>query len=112
MILEIAFPGIRLELLDTQRKPVRCGIDIQNHRLHDLPFFQHLGRMLDALGPGQVGNVNQAVDALFNFDECAEIGHIADPAFHHRADAVAAVDGGPGFGSSCFKPSEMRRSLG
>ena len=40
--------------------------------------------------------MHQAVDAFFDFDEGAEIGHVADAALHHRAHAVAAVDGGPG----------------
>ena len=38
--------------------------------------------MLDALGPGQIADVNQAVDAVFDFDEGAEVGHVANAAFH------------------------------
>jgi hypothetical protein len=75
----------------------RCvGVDLQHHRLHELPLLQHLGGMLDALGPTHVGNVDQAVDAFLDLDEGAEIGELANAAFHHRADAVALLDRGPG----------------
>src|ERR1043166_1336218 len=40
--------------------------------------------------------MDKAVDALFDLDKSAEIGHVADSALHHRADAVTRLDGGPG----------------
>src|ERR1051326_8030044 len=83
---------------------MRCRIDIENHGLHDLSLFQHLGRMFHAFGPRQVGNVNQPVDTLFDFDKCAEIRHITDTALHYRADAVALINGGPGIGFELFQP--------
>src|SRR5262245_32802387 len=70
-------------------------IDIENHRLDDLAFFQNLGGVFYALGPGQVRNMHQTVDTFFDFDEGPEIGHIADAALHYRTDAVAAIDGSP-----------------
>src|SRR4030095_8452997 len=69
--------------------------DVEDHGLHDLSLLQDLRRVLDALGPRKIGNVHQAVDAFLDFDECPEIGHVPDPALHHRSHAVAAVDGGP-----------------
>src|SRR5215472_12413755 len=51
--------------------------------------------MFHALGPGQIGHVHEAVNAFFDFDEGAEVGHVAHPPFYNRTHAVAAVDGGP-----------------
>ena len=52
--------------------------------------------MLDPLGPGQVGNVHQPVDAFFDLNEGAELGHVPDAALDHRTDAVALFNRGPG----------------
>ena len=56
-------PGIVAELLETQRYPVLFPIELEHLDLDFLPDFQHLGRMLDTT-PGDVGNVQQAVQAL------------------------------------------------
>src|SRR5579871_862291 len=96
VILKIGFPGVRLELLDPQGKTMGGGIDIQDDGLYNLAFFEHLGGVLDALRPGEIGDVDQAVDALLDFDKCAEVRHVADAAFHYGPDAVAIVNGGPG----------------
>ncbi len=34
--------------------------------------------MLYALCPAQIADVDQAVNAFFNFDECAEVGQVTD----------------------------------
>ena len=112
VILEVALPGVGLQLLDAQREAVRRGIDIQNHRLHDHALLQNFAGMLDALGPGEIADVHQAVDALFDLDEGAEIGHVADAAFHHAAHAVAAVDGGPGVGLELLQAERNAAVLG
>lgn len=44
--------------------------------------------MLDALGPTEVRNMNQAINAFFDLDESAEVRELADAAFHHRANTV------------------------
>src|ERR1035437_7597377 len=59
--------------------------------------------MLDALRPGEIAHVHQAVDTLLDFDEGAEIGHIAHAALYHAAHAVAFVDGSPGVGFELFE---------
>src|ERR1700679_1009300 len=52
--------------------------------------------MLHVLGPGQIGHMDQAVDAVLDFKERAEIGEFADAAFDHGTDGVAFANGGPG----------------
>src|SRR6266576_7252913 len=51
--------------------------------------------MLHALGPTQVADVDQAVDTVFDFDECAEIRKVAYPAFHLRTDREFFVQAVP-----------------
>ena len=38
--------------------------------------------MLYALGPAQIADVHQTIDAILNLDKCAEVGHVADAAFN------------------------------
>ena len=54
--------------------------------------------MLHALGPAQVADVHQAVDAIFDFDEGSEVGEVADTAFHGHADREFLVQRVPGIG--------------
>ena len=44
--------------------------------------------MLDALGPAQIADVNQPVNAVFNFDESAKVSQVANAAFNRRADRI------------------------
>src|SRR5271165_1739647 len=98
MRAEEALPGVRLKLLDAKREAAVGRVDIEDHGLGELALLQNLGRMLDALGPGQIGNVHQTVDALFDFNEGAEIGELAHASFHYRADVVTRGHSGPGIG--------------
>src|SRR5262245_26645531 len=60
--------------------------------------------MFDAFGPRNVGDVNQAVDALFDLDEGAEIGQIADASLDTRTDAVSLRESFPGVWLDLFDP--------
>ena len=48
--------------------------------------------MIDLARPGNVGDVDHAVDAFFEFDEGAVGGEVADLAFDLVADQVADFD--------------------
>src|SRR6185437_15072593 len=54
-------------------------------------LLEHLGGVLDALGPAEVGDVHQAVDAIFNLDEGTEVRKVAHAAFHDRAGGVLVL---------------------
>src|SRR5262249_54996984 len=41
-----------------------------------------------AFGPADVADVDQAVEAVFDFDEGAEFGDVSNPAGYHGADRV------------------------
>ena len=51
--------------------------------------LDHLRRMLHPLGPGHLGDVDQAFDALLQLDERAVVGDGEDAAANLRADRVA-----------------------
>src|ERR1019366_6309283 len=84
-LLEERVPDIRLELLHAQREPTLIGFDGKHDGLHLVALLQHFGRVLHALGPAQVADVDQPVDAVFDFDERTEVGQVADFAFYDRA---------------------------
>src|SRR5258706_844367 len=52
--------------------------------------------MLHEMGPAQVADVDQAVDAFFDFDEDAEVGHVADAAFDGGSHRVLVMQRVPG----------------
>ena len=68
--------------------------------------------MLDALGPAQVADVDQSIDAVFDLDERAEVGQVANAAFNRaRPPGYLSCKLSHGFVASCRMPSEMRRSV-
>src|ERR1022692_2100737 len=85
VLLEEGVPHIGLQLLHTQRQATLVRLNCQYDGLHLVALLQDFGRMLHALGPAQVADVDQSVDSVFDFDEGAEVGQVADFAFHHRA---------------------------
>jgi len=70
---EEALPNIGLKLLDAEGEAAVLRLNAENDCLDLFTLLDDLRRMLDALGPAEVGDVNQAVDAVFNFDEGAKV---------------------------------------
>ena len=83
MLFEEALPNVGLQLLHAQREAAVVRLNGQNNGLDLVALLQNFRRMLDALGPAQVADVYQAVDAVLDFDEGAEVGQVADLAFDH-----------------------------
>ena len=59
--------------------------------------------MLHALGPGHLADVDQAFDALFQFDECAVVGDADDASADVRADRIAMLGVQPGVGGELLE---------
>ena len=78
-----ALPRIGLELLHAERDAVGLVIDLDDLDLHLLADIEHLGGMIDP-PPGDIGDVQQAVDAA-EIDEGAVIGDVLD----HPVDDLA-----------------------
>ena len=64
-------PRVRLELADAERDLLLVRVDAEHHGLDLLVEFEHVAGAGDALGPGKFGDVDQAFDAAFEFDERA-----------------------------------------
>ena len=95
MRLREVVPLVRHELFDRQRQALVLAVDADDARLHGVALLQHFVGMLEAAVPRHVGDVNQSVDAVFHFDERAEVGEVADFARNDGADRIALGDGVP-----------------
>src|SRR5436190_5795056 len=91
-----AQPRIFLRLFQSERDPLVLGIHVQNQHVDLVALLHHLGRMLHALGPRHVGDVNQAVDARLDFDERAERREVALLPAEPRADRILLRQRHPG----------------
>src|SRR6266568_3400705 len=89
-------PRIGLRLLDAEAEALVLDVDVQHHRLDHVTLLELLARVLDALVPGDVGDVHQAVDALLDAHEDAEVGDVADLAPDDGADGVLVLEQRPG----------------
>src|SRR2546421_486848 len=73
-----AFPRVSLELLHAERDALRLRVEADDLDLDGLADMERLGRVVDA-PPGDVGDVEEAVDAA-QIDEGAVIGDVLDDA--------------------------------
>ena len=103
MIGEELFPRVGLQLLDAKRQPVVVAIDVQDNCIDALTLFQYLRGMLDPPG-GNIGDVNQPVNSLFDFNESAKVGQIADTAADYGTDRVPLRQGAPGIRFGLLEP--------
>jgi len=62
-------PRIGLALLHTQGDTTTFFVDLEDHDFDFVAELDNLGRMNVLVGPVHFGNVNQAFDALFDFNE-------------------------------------------
>src|SRR5262245_29757753 len=83
-----ALPRIFGELLHAERDALVVDVDAEHHRLDLVALLEHLRGMADLLRPVQIGHVHQAVDALFDADEHAEVGDVLDLSLDAAADRV------------------------
>src|ERR1700755_245792 len=88
VLVDELLPRARLGVLDGEREASVVDVDVRDDGLYLLPLLQGLARMLDALVPGDVGDVNEPVHPVLDLDEGAEVRQVADA----PADAVADVE--------------------
>src|SRR5213592_1371381 len=89
-------PGILLGLLQAQRDPLVLGVDVEDQDVHFVALLNHLRRMLDALRPRHVRDVDQAVDTRLDLHERAERGEVAHLPLEARADGILLRQRHPG----------------
>src|SRR5439155_1547353 len=81
-------PGIFRKLFNADRDALVGFVDFQNDGLGFVPLFEDLARVIDFAGPGDLGDVHQAFDTGFKFDECAIRHQVYNLAFDPRADRI------------------------
>ena len=91
IFLQRFFPGIAQRLLQPQRDALVGRIDAQHHHLDHVARLHDIRRAHILLGPRHFGNVDQAFDAGFQFDERAEIGHPRNFAVDARARLILSA---------------------
>src|SRR6185436_9173697 len=98
------FPRVGFALLHAQRNAAAVFVDLQNHHL-DLVAELHHARGVDVLvGPVHFGHVDQAFDALLDFDERTVIGKVGNLAEQAGTGRIAARQTDPGIFPELFQP--------
>src|SRR5471030_2022495 len=92
------FPRIVGEMFQAQRNALVGLVDLEHLGFDVVALLQHFGRMIDLAGPGEIRDMDHAVDALFEFDERAVGGQVADLALDAGAGRVLARDDFPWVG--------------
>jgi len=86
------FPRVFLGLAHAERDFLLFHVDGENHRFDFFADFDHVRRALNALRPGNFGNVNQTFDTFFDFDEGTVRSQTDDFTADAGADRVLGVD--------------------
>ena len=98
-----------IELLDAERDALALRVDRQHHGLQLIALLVATQGLLAGLVPGDVGEMDQAVDAAVQADEDAEVGDRLDLAGDRSPFLWVTANSSQGFIWHCFMPSEMRR---
>src|SRR5207302_1525257 len=104
-------PRIFLRLLQAQRDPLVLRVDVQNQHVDLVALLHDFRRMLDALGPRHVGDVDQAFDAGFELDERAVVRDRDDLALHARSNRILRGDVLPRIGLQLFQAERNTLAL-
>ena len=91
-----AKPWILLGLLEPKADALVLAVDIEDDHVHGVALFHDFRRMLHALGPAHVGNMNEPIDARLDLDERTEAREIAHFSVDSRADGVLEREHHPG----------------
>ena len=92
------FPRIFGELLQAEGDSLVGFVDSEDLGFHRIALLEHFGCVGGFPGPRHIGNVNHAVDALFQLDKCAIGGGVAHGAFDGATHRVAEMDFFPRIG--------------
>ena len=68
-------PRVFLELLDAERHLALLAVESQDDSLYLVAHFQELLCGTQVLAPAHLGDVDQALYARLDLDECAVVGH-------------------------------------
>src|SRR5215510_6370046 len=91
-------PRVLLHLLHAETDPTRPWIDAQHFNLNQVTRINYLARMLDALGPAHLGDMDQSFNTALEFNECAVVSNTRDFSVYTRAHRKTLFDAGPRIG--------------
>src|SRR4051812_24348203 len=83
-----AQPWILGRLLETKTDSLVLRVDVQDDDVDTVSLLHDFRRMLNAVGPGHVGDVNESVDAGLDFDERTKAREVPNLAVETRADRI------------------------
>ncbi len=103
IVVAQGLPRIAFKLFHAKADPAVVGLDTDDHNVDHITFCAEGRHILDLLGPGNVIDVQKAVDAFLEVDESAAIGD-----FHNRlgkchADRITLHNGIPGIFLKLFE---------
>ena len=87
--------GSCVELLDADGDALVGLVHFEHHGLDFVALLEHFGRVIDLAGPGNVRDVDHAVQAFFQFDESAVAGEVANLALDAGAGRVLLLGACP-----------------
>ena len=85
-------PRIRLRLLHAERDFLLVLVDAEHNHIDLITGIDEFGRMIDALGPRHLADMNQSLNAVFQLHEGTVRHHIDHFATNLRADRVLGLD--------------------
>ena len=85
-----------MHLLDAKGEAAVLHINLQHLGLDGFALAQDFAGMLGLFRPAQVADVHQALHALFDLEEGAEIGHAAHAPGDDGAHRILVTQGEPG----------------
>ena len=89
------FPWVFFQLLVSEAHAAILLVEFEHDNFDFVPYVAKLRGVLDLLGPAEVRDVHQTVDAFFQLDEEAEVGEVAHRAFLLGLHRVTDFDVGP-----------------
>src|SRR6187200_1632786 len=95
ILLTELVPRVALDLLQAERDATSRRIDAEHHRLDGVTDVQDLRRMLDALAPRHLADMDQAFDARLQLDERTVVGQADDLPAHARTNRITVLHGRP-----------------
>ncbi len=101
-------PRILGQLFDADGDALVRLVHFEHDGFDFLAFLQHLGGMVDLARPGNVRDVDHAIQALFQLDERSITGEIANLAFDFGAGRIFLLRFVPGVG---FELAQAQRDL-
>ena len=91
----VGLPRILLELLVTEAQTTILLVDVENDNVDGSVNLGKLARVFNLLGPGQVTDVDQTLNALFHLNKDTEVGEVAHLGGVLAANGVLLLDGVP-----------------